>query len=305
LGTLCANAAQTDPAAINISRLVIGVTFFAPHSTSKLDILAKVRTMIFLLALASVLTAQEGGRGGRGGTREFLGLGPAPDAAAAKKGEPLYASNCAACHGKTARGGEAPDLVRSVVVLHDEKDEEIGALLKSGRPEGGMPAFPSFSADDIHNISQFLKMQVELSANRGTYGQTYSSLRSQTSGDARKGEEFFQANCAACHSPTGDLAKIGTKFPQAATLQTRFIWPAGRGPERATVTVNGQAISGTVLKLDDFDVALRDASGEYHYWPRDQVKVQVEDKLGGHRALLPKYSDADLHNVTAYLATLK
>ncbi len=253
------------------------------------------------------LAAQEGGgRGGRGGTREFLGLGPAPDAAAAKKGEPLYVATCAACHGKTARGGQAPDLVRSVVVLHDEKDEEIGALIKSGRASAGMPAFPSLTQEEIHNISQFLKLQVELSANRGTYGQTYSSLRSQTSGDPRKGQEFFEANCVACHSASGDLAKIGAKFPQAATLQSRFVWPANPGPARATVTSkSGQEISGTVLKLDDFDVALRDSGGEYHYWPRDQVQVQVQDKLGGHRALLPKYSDADLHNVTAYLTTLK
>lgn len=263
--------------------------------------------MIFIFALALPgLMAQDGGRGGRAGTREFLGLGAPPDEAAAKKGDPLYAANCAACHGKTARGGQAPDLVRSVVVLHDEKDEEIGSLIKNGRPQAGMPAFPGLSGDDVHNISQFLKMQVELTANRGTYGQTYSGLRSQTSGDPRKGQEFFQANCVACHSASGDLAKIGAKFPQAATLQARFIWPAERGPEHATVTTkSGKSVSGVVLKLDDFDVALRDATGEYHYWPRDQVQVQVEDKLGGHRALLPKYSDADLHNVTAYLATLK
>jgi cytochrome c oxidase cbb3-type subunit III len=262
--------------------------------------------MIFFSMLAlPILTAQEGGRGGRAGTREFLGLGPPPDAAAAKKGEPVYAADCAACHGKTARGGQAPDLVRSVVVLHDEKDEEIGPLLKNGRPEAGMPAFPALSPEDIHNISQFLKMQVELSANRGTYGQTYSSLRSQTSGDPRKGQEFFEANCVHCHSASGDLAKIGAKFPQAATLQSRFVWPTTPGPAHATVTAKGQSVTGTVLRLDDFDVALRDASGEYHYWPRDQVQVQIEDKLGGHRALLPKYSDADLHNVTAYLATLK
>jgi cytochrome c oxidase cbb3-type subunit 3 len=117
------------------------------------------------------------------------------------------------------------------VVLHDEKDEEIGALLKGGRPEGGMPAFPSLSRqDDIHNISQFLKMQVELTANRGTYGQTYNSLCGQTSGDPRKGQEFFEANCVACHSATGDLAKIGAKFPQVAILQSRFIWPSNPGP---------------------------------------------------------------------------
>jgi cytochrome c553 len=200
----------------------------------------------------------------------------------------------------------APDLVRSVVVLHDEKDEEIGALIRNGRPQAGMPPFPGLSQEDIHNISQYLKMQVELTANRGTYGQTYSSLRSQTSGDPRKGQEFFTAHCVACHSASGDLAKIGAKFPQATTLQARFIWPVHAGPAEATVTAKGgQAITGTVLRLDDFDVALRDSSGDYHYWPRDQVQVQIEDKLAGHRALLPKYSDADLHNVTAYLATLK
>jgi mono/diheme cytochrome c family protein len=273
----------------------------------KLDILANVRNLILLFTLVPfIVAAQEGGRGGRGATREFLGLGPAPDAAAAKKGEPLYVANCAACHGKTARGGQAPDLVRSVVVLHDEKDEEIGSLVKNGRPQAGMPAFPGLSAEEIHDISQFLKLQVELTANRGTYGQTYSSLRSQTTGDPRKGEEFFTAHCVSCHSATGDLAKIGTKFPQAATLQARFVWPADRSPERVIVkTKSGQAVSGTVLKLDDFDVALRDANGDYHYWPRDQVQVQKDDKLAGHRELLPKYSDADLHNVTAYLATLK
>lgn len=259
-----------------------------------------------LVTLALALPILMGQEGGRGNTREFLGLGPAPDAAAAKKGDPLYVANCAACHGKTARGGQAPDLVRSVVVLHDEKDEEIAALIKNGRPQAGMPAFPGLSQEEIHSISQFLKMQVELTANRGTYGQTYSSLRSQTSGDPRKGQEFFAANCGECHSASGDLAKIGAQFPQAATLQARFVWPSSRGPAHATVTTkSGQVITGTVLKFDDFDIALRDASGEYHYWPCDQVRVQIEDKLAGHRALLPKYSDADLHNVTAYLATLK
>src|SRR5277367_4657249 len=234
LGTLCANAAQAEPAAIRSSLLVIGVTFFGHHSTSKLDILANVRLTIFILVFAlQGLMAQEGGRGGRAGTREFLGLGPPPDAAAAQKGEPVYSANCAACHGKTARGGQAPDLVRSIVVLHDEKDEEIGSLIKNGRPQAGMPAFPGLSAEDIHNISQFLKLQVELSANRGTYGQTYSGLRSQTSGDPRKGLEFFAANCGGCHSASGDLSKIGAKFHQAATLQARFIWPNNPGPAHA------------------------------------------------------------------------
>src|ERR1051326_1496455 len=158
-----------------------------------------------------------GGRGGRGGTtREFLGLGPAPDEPAAKKGEPLYKQTCGTCHGETARGAQGPNLVRSVVVLHDEKGEEIGPVIKNGRPQAGMPGFPALSQDDLYNISQYLHLQVELTANRGTYGATYSGLRNQTSGDAAKGEAFFNASCKGCHSVTGDLAKIGAKYGQAA-----------------------------------------------------------------------------------------
>jgi mono/diheme cytochrome c family protein len=254
-----------------------------------------------------------GGRGGRGGgrggaasTREFLGLGAAPDEAAAKKGEPLYKQNCATCHGERARGAQAPNLVRSTVVLHDEKDEEIGPVVKNGRPQAGMPGFTNLSAEDIHNIGQYLKLQVELAANRGTYSATYSGQRNQTSGDPKKGQAFFDTSCAQCHSATGDLAKIGGKFPQAATLQSRWIWPAAPGPQKATVTTaSGEKIAGTVRALNDFEVSVTDAAGVYHYWKRSDVKVDVEDKMSGHRALLPKYSDDDIHNVTAYLVTLK
>jgi len=265
-----------------------------------------------LIAVATAAVAQEpqmapGGRGGgRGSTREFLGLGPAPDAAAAKLGDPIYKENCGTCHGETGRGSQGPNLVRSTVVLHDEKGEEIGPIIKNGRPQSGMPAFPGMKQEDIYNISQYLHMQVELAANRGLYGTTYSNLRSQTSGDPKKGQAYFQANCASCHALTGDFAKVGAKFPQAATMQARFLWPAGRGPRKATVTTtDGKSFAGTLLKLDDFHVSLRMANGDYHEWPLDQVKLKVEDNLGGHRALLPKYTDADIHNMTAYLVTLK
>src|SRR5947209_14006064 len=141
----------------------------------------RVRALVVCLAIAmAVAWGQEegggggGGRGGRGGrgaggrgsTREFLGLGAEPDQAAAKKGEPVYKQNCATCHGETARGAQAPSLVRSVLVLHDEKGEEIGPVIKNGRPQAGMPAFPNLSADDLFNVAQYLHLQVELAANQ-------------------------------------------------------------------------------------------------------------------------------------------
>src|SRR6266566_2783451 len=97
---------------------------------------------ILLLVLPVAVRGQEdmpaagraGGRGGRGfgNIREFLGLGPAPDAAAAARGEKLYAPNCAFCHGEKARGAAGPNLVRSEVVLHDEKGELIGPAVSKG-----------------------------------------------------------------------------------------------------------------------------------------------------------------------------
>ncbi|MBO0797688.1 MAG: c-type cytochrome, partial [Blastocatellia bacterium] len=153
---------------------------------------------------------------------------------------------------------------------------------------------------------QFLKMQIELTANRGTYGATYSALRNQATGDAKKGEAYFQANCTNCHSATGDLAGIGAKFPQVALLKNRFLWPATRGPAMAKVTTpDGKIIEGRVKTDNDFELSLIDANGNYHYWQRQSVKIEIEDKLAGHRELLPKYSDKDINDLTAYLVTLK
>src|SRR5215472_1173512 len=192
-----------------------------------------------LIVAAFQAAAQEdfppaGGRGGRGGNiREFLGLGAAPDREAATRGEKLYTANCAFCHGDKARGAEGPNLVRSVVVLHDEKGETIGPVLTKGFPEKGMPAFTNLTKEQIYDIAQYLHMQVELVANRGLYKRL-----NVVTGDAKAGEAYFSGagGCKSCHSVTGDLAHIGTKYP-ADTLQTRFVWPTGRGGMRQKITV--------------------------------------------------------------------
>ena len=236
----------------------------------------------------------------------FLGLGPPPDQAAAQKGEALFKQNCAACHGENARGAEGPNLLRSTVVLHDEKGEAIGAVIKSGRPQGGMPAFPALTPEEIYDVAEYLHLQVYLAANRGLYAQEYASQRTRTTGNAGQGKAFFATHCASCHSASGDLAHIGSRYQEVDTLQARFLWPRSEKPPSATVTTrSGETVTGTLVKLDDFDVALVDAGGNYHYWPRQQVNVSVQDPLSGHRALLSQYTDADIHNLAAYLLTLK
>lgn len=240
-------------------------------------------------------------------TREFLGLGKAPDPVAAERGSLLYRRNCAFCHGAKATGAEGPDLVRSGLVLHDDDGNEIGTLLLKGRAERGMPAFPSFGKDEIRDISAFLHQRVELAANRGTY-----NLQDIVTGNAAAGKEYFngKGKCSQCHSPSGDLSHIGSKY-QPPDLQAAFLYPAavsrGARSEKATVTLpSGEKLTGTLAAIDDFELTLIDEDGKYHFWPRSgDLKLEISDPLRQHRELLAHYTNADMHNLLSYLVTLK
>lgn len=259
--------------------------------------------IICLLAVGALAIAQDDaprGPGGRMNTREFLGLGTPPDQPAATRGEKLYKPNCGFCHGEKARGAEGPNLVRSAVVLHDEKGDQIGPLVSKGAVDRGMPAFPGFTKDQLYDISQYLHLQVELVANRGLYKRL-----NVVTGDPNAGEAYFNSNCRSCHAT--DLSHIATKFPAPDQLQSRFVWPMSRGNVKRGVTVkhNGETITGTLKQMDDINVSIYDASGNYRAWPVAAVKIEIEDRLTKHRELLDKYTDADIHNLTAYLVTLK
>jgi cytochrome c oxidase cbb3-type subunit 3 len=246
-------------------------------------------------------------------TRTFLGLGPAPDTRAAARGQKVYGPSCGFCHGANARGASGPNLLRSSLVLRDEKGNLIAALLRQGRPDKGMPAFNSLTDRQLRDLAEFLHLQVELVANRGTY-----RVQNAIKGDAKAGEAYFRGpgKCHACHSVTGDLAHIASKF-EAPELQQAFLYPAapmsGDAPSRVTsaqkVTVtlpSGESLSGTVKYLDDFNVIVLDSQGEAHSFAQgDGISVQLEDRLEVHRQLLDQYTDDDMHNLTAYLATLK
>lgn len=239
-------------------------------------------------------------------TREFLGLGRMPDAKMAAEGAKIFGPTCGFCHGSDARGGSAPDLLRSSVVLDDNQGELIGQTVHDGRPTKGMPAFPSLTSEQLRDIAEYLHLQVELAANRGTY----KTLNIVT-GDAKAGEAYFNGagKCSTCHSVTGDLAHIGAKM-SPPDLQQTFLYPAPFGrrtPPKVTVTLqDGKTISGTLKHLDDFYVSLYDAQGNYQSVPLQKgIQVQVEDKLVFHRQMLAKYTNQQMHDLTAYLVTLK
>jgi cytochrome c oxidase cbb3-type subunit III len=249
-------------------------------------------------------TQQEDARAQK--TREFLGLGRMPDAKVAAEGAKIFGPTCGFCHGTDGRGASGPDLLRSSIVLDDNKGELIGQTVHEGRPAKGMPAFPSLTDEQIREIAEYLHLQIELAANRGTY-----QVLNIVSGNARNGEAFFNGagKCNTCHSATGDLAHIGTKL-KPADLQQTFLYPASTAkpaPRKVTVTLaNGTEISGTLKHLDDFNVSLYDANGNFHSIPLQKgVTVHVEDKLEFHRAMLDKYTNQEMHDLTAYLVTLK
>ena len=281
--------------------------------------------MTFLLTTTMDLAAQDppaarrgaaAGRGGHGNDGTGAGnVYQAYDEATLQRGEALFTAQCGFCHGANAKGGEGgPDLLRAIPVLDDENGNLIGPIVLSGRPDRGMPKF-NLQPDSIADIAALLHERIRAAAQRNTY-----QIQNIVTGNAGAGQAYFNGagKCSACHSVTGDLAGVGAKY-DPATLQGKFLMPrGGRGPANAgepvtnpvTVTVTlpgGQTFNGKLEQLDDFVVALTDANGEYHSFARkaDTPKVVQHDPLQAHLDQLPKYSDADIHNLTAYLATLK
>ena len=259
------------------------------------------------------------GTGGPGGTSrveqmaKFLAIGDAPDPVAVGRGKNVFIATCGFCHGASARGGESgPDLTRSVLVLHDNSGDQIGPVIHGGRTAKGMPAFASMPQAQISDIAAYLKFQYQSAANRASY-----QIQNINTGNVEAGKALFNERCNTCHSATGDLAGIANRYTEEG-LQSRFLYPRprnnGGGDNKAatptaTVTLpSGQTASGTLVHLDDFNVALIDASGAYQSWSLGDdagVKVAVQDPLAGHLTLLKTYTNADMHNILAYLETLK
>jgi mono/diheme cytochrome c family protein len=288
------------------------------------------KVMVLLLLAPSVcLRSQEpatAGAGARAANDKSVTAaaiaGAKEDPAAYARGAALYTTYCAGCHGTTARGGPgAPDLVRSLLVLDDEKGILIAPVLKKGRPDQGMPDLGLADAQ-VADLVAWLHVQTYAAGHRSTY-----AFQDVLTGDAKKGEAYFRTTCAGCHSPAGDLKGIGARYDGLA-LQARWLQPRGggrggggggrggrgaavqsnRGVSTVTVTLaSGEKVSGTLDRVDDFSVSLRDAAGEYHSFTREGAvpKVEINDPLKPHVTLLSKYTDADIHNMTAYLVTLK
>jgi len=255
-----------------------------------------------------------GNAAGRGGGRASrFKIYPAE---AIDRGLPAYNSTCGYCHGDRGKGGKAgPDLIASVVTLHDEDGVQLAAYAKG--PEHSKVVKIEASDSTIADIAAYLHSRIIYASGRGNVHMSEVLV-----GDAKAGEQYFTGagGCNKCHSPAGDLKGVGAKY-DSATLQERLVMPrAGRGgvgrgaaaagptTPYATVTLpSGETIKGSPLRVTDFDVTLRLADGSTKTWARNRgvPKVEITDPLQAHIDIMTKLSDPDMHNLTAYLATLK
>jgi cytochrome c oxidase cbb3-type subunit III len=258
--------------------------------------------------------AGRGGRGGGGGGfANAFPQHPPGDPAMIERGQALYGVNCQFCHGSDARGGEGgPNLLRAELVLNDQNGELIAPVVQNGRIDQGMPKFPMTNAQ-VQDIAAFIH-------NFRVAGYDASRMKPPTIlvGDAKAGEAYFKTKCASCHSVNGDLKGIGAKYAEPRDLQQVFLMPGGGGrgrggssnvpPTTVTVTLSsGKKAEGRLVRIDDFIVTLADADGTQQSFRRDgnSPKVEIHDPLQPHKALLSVYSDKDIHNLTAYLVTVK
>jgi len=299
--------------------------------------LAVVAACAYALCASGIISAQPpeqtgagaargGGRGGRGGRGGGRGPNfPQQTRALASpevitRGKAVFGVNCAACHGGDLRGGDqgGPSLLRSLAALSDQHGEVIGPILHGSRQDKGMPAF-NLNADDTTAVAEYIhSVLAQVGTQARPPGAVDPNKLNVLVGSASAGQIYFQSKCASCHSVSGDLKGIASKYSDPRTLQNTWVTGGGGGGRRgggenakpSTVTVtlaNGQKLEGTLVRKDDFIVTMILSDGTRKSIARDGdvPRVEVHDPYEAHKKLVPALTDDDMHNVTAYLATVK
>lgn len=219
-------------------------------------------------------------------------------------GESNFRQACAFCHGRGADGGEGgPDLTQSKLVAEDVDGDKIGGVVRKGRTDKGMPPF-DYSDAKIASLAAFIHTRKYLAESKpgGRKGVAVADLQT---GNLAAGRQYFvgAGGCANCHSATGDLSGIATRY-EGLALEQRMLYP-NSAKASVTVTRAGQTTIGTLAYLDEFTLALTDSKGVYHSWRTSDVQYKVDAPANAHIEQLPKYTDADVHNLMAYLQSLR
>jgi cytochrome c oxidase cbb3-type subunit 3 len=239
---------------------------------------------------------------------------PPIDPAVVARGKTLYGINCQGCHGQDLRGGDmgGPNLLRSQVALSDQSGELIVPIIQGARQSMGMPAIP-LNLEDSKTVAAYIRSVVAMIGRQGAPPSEQKPLDIVV-GNAGDGEAYFSMKCKSCHSPEGDLRGIASRVANPKALQN--LWVTGGVHNNnsaspiatAVVTLpSGESVEGLLVHIDDFLVTVKRSDGSVRTFMRNgsTPKVIVHDPLKAHEDLLPVYTDKDMHNVTAYLVTLK
>lgn len=264
---------------------------------------------------AQAAPARGGGAGrGRGQAASPYPQRPPADPAVVARGRALFTAQCGFCHGADARGGDGggPNLLRSQLVLSDQNGELIGDVVRTGRPGTMMAPMPLTQAQIVDIAAYIHSFAVAGSDAARDLPATI------VVGKADAGRQAFQSRCASCHSATGDLRGLAERVHDPKQLQDFWLMPStspslrGRGaggtPFTATLTLaTGQKIDGRLVRIDDFVVTVVTADGISRSFTRKGTVtgVDIRNPLQPHRDLLPKYTDTEIHDITAYLVTLQ
>jgi hypothetical protein len=225
------------------------------------------------------------------------------------------------CHGKDARGTpRGPNLVRSLLVLSDRYGSKIGPYLRTQHPK--LPSGKILEPTDTQVLLFAHLLRSRL--NDTLRGSPLFKPGDILVGDAKAGAAYFngEGGCTKCHSATGDLAGIASRITDPVNVQQRFLFPAnafgggrrgaapGGAQSRPVVKVtvtppSGQAVTGELVSMDDFYVTLR-IDGQPRTFRRTRdTRVVKDDPYAAHVALLEQITDKQIHDVVAYLWTLK
>src|SRR5690348_6533544 len=226
-----------------------------------------------------------------------------PDAIS--QGQSRFLQECAFCHGRDAGGGETgPDLTRSQLVADDVNGDKIGPVVRNGRPDKGMPRF-TVSDSELASLVAFIHDQKKKAETRkgGRRGVDVADLQT---GNVQAGVKYFNGagGCSSCHSPTGDLAGVAKRY-EGLKLEQRLLYPRGAKAKASVTLASGETIKGELAYQDEFTIAVRDSTGRYRSWSVSAVKFTVDNPAEAHARLLEKYTDDDIHNLMAYLQTLR
>jgi cytochrome c oxidase cbb3-type subunit III len=213
-----------------------------------------------------------------------------------------FASTCAGCHGLDGRGGKtAPNIAHNSKLEH-MPDAEISAIITSGIPGTGMPAFHSLGPAKVQALVTYLRI---------LQGQTKTQ---KLPGDLTRGKSVFfeKGECSSCHVIRGEGGFAGPDLTvygadrSAAEITDAIIHPKNAADARykvvTVVTRDGQRFRGSIRNEDNFSLQLQAADGSFRFLLRSDVKdLEYEEHSMMPADYEKRLSRTELNDLVSYL----